>query len=325
MKVCECNLRTSSTALFQRMTSTFPSCAVLLATYNGERWLPEQLDSLRAQKCVDLRVIASDDQSVDSTMRLLHERDPALALSILPAQTERFGSANRNFLRLVRDADIGNAEYVGLADQDDVWYEGKLARAIGQLRATSASAYSSDVEAFWSDGRTRIIKKSHKQKRFDHLFGSPGPGCTFVFTRALFLEMRSWVVANFAALSQLWVHDWIMYAYARAHGHRWIIDSVPMMHYRQHQANEIGVNFGLKAFRRRLAIVKEGRYRHDIVILSELTRCNPDCARALRRLNLLDRFWLIRHAYQFRRSLPEVLALSLIFVLMPSTPIPEAA
>lgn len=306
------------------MAITFPSCAVLLATYNGERWLPEQLASLSAQRCVDLRVIVSDDHSVDGTMRLLCENDSALALSILPTQIERFGSANRNFLYLVRDADIGDSEYVALADQDDIWYPDKITRSIGQLRAASASAYSSDVEAFWSDGRTRIIKKSHNQKKFDHLFGSPGPGCTFVFTRELFLEMRAWVVANFATLSRLWVHDWILYAYARTHGHRWIIDNVPTMRYRQHQANEIGVNFGIHAFRRRLALVKEGRYRHDIVIISELTGGNPDCVRALRRLNLSDRLWLILHAYQFRRSLSEVLALSIIFILMPATPMPAA-
>lgn len=307
------------------MTSTLPTCAVLLATYNGERWLPEQLDSLSAQRGVDLRIIVSDDQSSDGTLRLLMQRASTLPLTVLPVHAERFGSANRNFLRLVRDADIGEVEYVALSDQDDVWHADKVGRAIARLRADGAAAYSSDVEAFWPDGRTRIIKKSHAQKQFDHVFGSPGPGCTFVFTRALFLEMRAWVSANFAALSRLWVHDWILYAYARAHDHSWIIDNVPTMRYRQHQANEIGVNFGLKAVQRRLAVVKEGRYRHDIVIIAELTGASPDCAQALRRLSWTDRLWLIGHAGQFRRSLPEVLALRLIFVLMPATPIPAAA
>lgn len=299
-----------------------PLCTVLLATHNGARWLPEQLKSLSAQQGVDLRVIASDDQSSDGTTLQLLEHASALALEIIPTETERFGSANRNFLRLVRDAEIGEAEYIALADQDDIWNVDKLERAVSRLCADNAAAYSSDVEAFWPDGRTRIIKKSHDQKPFDYLFGSPGPGCTFVFRRALFLEMRAWVIANFASLSRLWVHDWILYAYARANGHRWIIDSVPTMRYRQHQSNEIGVNFGLKAIQRRLGVVKDGRYRHDIVIIAELIGVHPDCAKALRRLNWSDRFWLIRHADQFRRSRPEVWALRLIFLLMPATPIP---
>lgn len=303
------------------MTDFQYSCAVLLATNNGERWLPRQLDSLIAQRGVSLHVIVSDDQSSDGTMHLLLARNSSLSLTILPAQVARFGSANRNFLRLVRDADIGDAEYVALADQDDIWHPDKLARAISLLRAEDASAYSSDVEAFWPDGRTRTIKKSHPQKQYDHLFGSPGPGCTFVFTRTLFLEMRTWVAANFSSLSRLWVHDWIMYAYVRGQGYLWLIDDLPTMRYRQHGSNEIGVNFGLRAIRRRLTIVKEGRYRQNIVIIAELINANPYCLRALRRLNWFDRLWLIRHANQFRRSLLEVWALRLIFILMPATPI----
>ena len=302
---------------------TFPSCTVLLATFNGGRWLPEQLGSLISQQGVDVRIVVSDDHSTDNTIDLLRVCSAKLAVNILPHQSERFGSANRNFLRLFRDADIGDSDYVALADQDDIWYAGKLERAIFRLRRDGASAYSSDFEAFWPDGRTRIVKKSQAQKQYDYLFGSPGPGCTFVFSRALFLELRAWVMVNSSVLSRLWVHDWILYAYTRARGHRWLIDDVPTMRYRQHSSNEIGVNFGIKAVWRRLAVVKEGRYRHNIVIIAELTGVNPDCVRALRRLNWYDRFWLIRRANQFRRSVTDVLALRLIFLLLPATSIPN--
>lgn len=304
------------------MNNNFPSCAILLATNNGEPWIREQMNSLQAQQGVELRIVVSDDLSIDDTVRVIREYDSVLNIAILQNQTDGFGSANRNFLRLIRDANIGDAKYVALADQDDIWSPNKLSHSISRLNESNAQGYSSDVEAFWPDGRTRIIKKSYSQKKFDYLFGSPGPGCTFVFTRALFLEMRDWVIANFSVLSQLWVHDWILYAYARSHGYRWIIDNVPTMRYRQHKSNEIGANVGLNAVRRRLTIVKGGRYRHDIVVLAELTGASPECALALRRLNCFDRVWLIRHAGQFRRSLPEVLALRMIFVLMPSTQIP---
>lgn len=304
------------------MSDSFPTCVVLLATYNGDRWLTEQLDSIRNQQQVNVRVVASDDQSRDNTLKLLREHSISLPLTILPEQLERCGNANRNFLRLVRDADIGDAAYIALADQDDVWYSRKLSRAIAKLESEKADAYSSDVEAFWPDGRTRILKKSYPQKRLDHLFGSPGPGCTFVFTRKMFLEMRRWITAHFAALSGLWVHDWIFYAYARSLSYRWVIDDAPTMRYRQHQSNEIGANSGIQAIRRRLAVVKEGRYRYNIVAISELTRACPDCTRALRRLGWRDRLWLIRNAGDFRRSVTEVIALRIIFMLMPATPLP---
>ena len=304
------------------MNNNLPSCVVLLATHNGESWIREQMNSLQAQQGVDLRVVVSDDLSTDDTMRVIHEYESALNIDILQTQTDGFGSANRNFLRLIRDVNIGDAKYFALADQDDIWSPNKLTHSICRLNESNAHGYSSDVEAFWPDGRSKIIKKSYNQKKFDYLFGSPGPGCTFVFTRELFLEMRAWVIANLSILSQLWVHDWILYAYARARGYSWIIDNVPTMRYRQHKYNEIGANFGLKAIRRRLAIVKNGRYRHDILVIAKLTGANPECVQALRRLSCFDRLWLIRHADQFRRSLPEVLALRLIFVLMPSTRIP---
>lgn len=304
------------------MPEIFHPCVVLLATYNGEQWLEEQLESIRNQQSVDVRVVASDDQSCDHTMGVLREYSSLMPLRILPASLERWGSANRNFLRLVRDADIGDAAYIALADQDDVWYPQKLSRAIAKLGAEEADAYSSDVEAFWPDGRTRILKKSYPQKRLDHLFGSPGPGCTFVFTRKIFLEMRHWITVHFDVLTELWVHDWIFYAYGRSKNYRWVIDEVPTMRYRQHQSNEIGANSGIDAIRRRLSVVKEGRYRYNIITISELTKACPDCTRALRRLNWRDRFWLIRNAGEFRRSVMEVIALRIIFMLMPATPLP---
>ena len=304
------------------MNTPFPSCAVLLATFNGERWLTDQMESIRFQQGVDMRVIVSDDQSSDGTIHLLFANTSKLALTTLPNQPERFGNANRNFLRLIRDADIGEAEYVALADQDDIWQEDKLRRAINMLQAKSASGYSSDFEAFWQDGRKRIVKKSYPQKKFDYLFGSPGPGCTFVFTRPLFLELRVMVMANFEVLSRLWVHDWMLYAYSRSRGHRWFIDNVPNVRYRQHESNEVGVNFGINAFLLRLAVVKEGRYRRDIVTIAELTNTNSHLLIALRRLNWSDRLWLIGQAGNFRRNLLEIWALRLIFILMPATPIP---
>lgn len=295
-----------------------------MSTYNGEGWLAEQLDSIGQQQQVSVRITVSDDQSTDGTLQVLSRYASGLPLTILPAQEERFGNANRNFLRLIRDANIGEAGFVALADQDDIWHPDKLVRAVTRLNSEAAGGYSSDVEAFWPDGRTKVVKKSYPQKRLDYLFGSPGPGCTFVLTRELFLKLREWVTENYAILSGLWVHDWIFYAFARSRGFRWIIDNVPTMRYRQHECNEIGANFGIRAIQARLDIVRQGRYRHDIVLISELTASSQECSQALRRLNLMDRLWLIGHARDFRRSWPEVFALQIIFLLMPSSPISSA-
>lgn len=292
------------------------SCAVLLATHNGECWLSEQLRSIYDQVSVSVRVFASDDKSTDGTPAVLDQWAASRGLEQLPYSGRRLGSANRNFLRLIRDADIGAADYVALADQDDVWHADKLAHAIRRLETSGADAYSSNVEAFWPDGRTRIVRKSHPQKAWDHLFSSPGPGCTFVFRRSTYLDLRAWVLQNFEALSNLWVHDWTFYAYVRNSGRNWLIDDYVSLRYRQHGGNDIGANIGLRALKRRLTRMRSGVYRNDVLSLSRLVGAPPRLLQALERMNLWDRVWLLCHAHQCRRSLKEVAAMVFLIFLM---------
>lgn len=97
------------------MPSFVPHCSVLLSAYNGERWWAEHLDSLFALQGVGLRIIVIDDQSSDRTMHLMLAYSATFELYILRAKAERFGNANRNFLRLIRDGDIGEALYMILS------------------------------------------------------------------------------------------------------------------------------------------------------------------------------------------------------------------
>ena len=294
-----------------------PRTCVLLATYNGGKWLDEQLRSIFEQSGVKVSVIVSDDRSTDSTTNIVQSWSGHAPLILMPGATERFGSAHRNFLRLIREAPLGDAEYVALADQDDIWLPDKLARAVHCLRTLPADAYSSDVIAFWSDGRRRFIRKSQPQRSHDYLFGSPGPGCTFVMPRAVFDRMRSWVAAEFDHMQGIWVHDWLIYAYARAQGLRWHIDDRPNLLYRQHGRNEIGVNDGWRAALSRLRHVRSGAYRSDILAIAEVVGESSRIATAVRRLTVGDRFWLIGHVRQFRRRLSECLILAFFILLMP--------
>jgi rhamnosyltransferase len=274
-----------------------PLVAVLMATLNGEPWLREQIDSVLAQADVRVCVHASDDESSDATPDILRAYEDGATLHCLPPLGRRMGNANRNFLRLVRDAQIGDAEFVAFADQDDIWHPGKLRRAIDELTRTRAHAYSGNVLAFWENGRTRLLVKSQPQRRYDYLFESAGPGCTFVLQRTAFDALRAWIVADFARLSEAPVHDWLIYAYARTHHWRWLIDPVACMNYRQHERNEAGANVGRDAARRRLAQLRDGRFRRKVLAVAEYVDEPGWVPRALRRMNVLDR---IRLAFAFR-------------------------
>lgn len=293
---------------------------VLLATWNGAQWLPEQLDSIASQQRVKVSIVASDDCSSDETAHLLSLRGASGDLHFLPTLPHRLGSANANFLRLIRDAALGDAEYVALADQDDRWLPDKLDRAVSTLETGGFDAYSSNVTAVWPGGRTLLIDKAQPQREADHLFESAGPGCTFVITRTRFEELRAWVTADFERLVRLKVHDWLIYAYAREHGWRWHIDARPSVLYRQHGGNEIGANRGLAAALARIRQIRSGRFRQNAVDIADAVGMSCDAARRLRRFDMSDRIWLVVHTHRLRRRLRDQMVLAALLLLMPGRP-----
>jgi rhamnosyltransferase len=297
--------------------AVLPHVQVLLATFNGAKWLEDQLQSLFNQPGVRVSVVASDDSSSDGTPTTLLHWSQRADLRVLPQATARFGSAHRNFLRLIRDTELGNADYFALSDQDDVWLPAKLARGIECLRSCSAHGFSSSVTAFWPDGTRRLINKAQPQRRLDYLFGSPGPGCSFVFPRVVFAEIQQWVTQNFEKIQSIWVHDWLLYAFVRCRGMRWHIDDQSHMLYRQHSSNEIGVNEGWRAARNRLRHVRSGAYRKDILAIADSIGETDRLVESVRRLSPLDRLNLVLNARSFRRRLSDVMILALFLLVMP--------
>ncbi|HEV7575001.1 MAG TPA: glycosyltransferase [Caldimonas sp.] len=292
---------------------------VLLATRNGCRWIDEQIDSIYAQVGVDVAVVASDDGSTDDTRERLRAWSGKRPLHVLDDAAGRLGSANRNFLRLIRDAPIGDATHVALADQDDIWSDDKCLRACETLDDHRADVYSSDVIAFWPDGRQVYIRKSHGLRGHDHLFESAGPGCTFVFRRETFERLRAWVLLNFTALQDVKVHDWLIYAYARTQGWRWIIDARATVLYRQHGANELGANSGLRPGLTRVRNVLTGRYRHDVLCVAAAVGDRSWVTPALARLDLRDRLRLAASSGELRRRRRDQLLMALFLLTMRRT------
>lgn len=169
---------------------TLPRVAVLLATHMGRTYLDEQIDSILDQAGADLHIFVSDDGSTDGTLELLAERADADArITILPPET--FGAPAPNFFRLLTTIPIAEYDYVGFADQDDVWMPAKLERHIRLLAEGRADGISSNVTAFSEDGTRILIKKDYPQRLVDHLFETPGPGSTFLLTSASRVSSRN--------------------------------------------------------------------------------------------------------------------------------------
>lgn len=247
-----------------------PSVAVCLAAFNGVQYLQQQIDSIFEQTGVDVTLFVSVDRSTDGTEEWFRSLQSRNARVVLLPCGESFGGAARNFFRLLRDVDCSPFDYVAYADQDDVWLPGKLKRAADRLSDSGAVGYSSDIVAFWESGRSRYIKKSYPQRRWDYLFESAGPGCTFVFTRTLAQDLQGLLRHQWQAVQDVGLHDWFTYAFARARGYAWVIDDYASLMYRQHGSNQVGVNAGLGAVVWRAKKVLNGWGLNQARLIAEL-------------------------------------------------------
>lgn len=278
-----------------------PEVAVLLAVCNGERWLPEQLDSIISQQGVKVSIFASADICTDGTEAWLQEyARNCSALTLLPPGV--FGGAAKNFFRLIRDVDFAPFDYVALADQDDIWHPDKLHAAHLVIARGDAQACSANVSAFWADGRTCLINKAFPQRRYDFLFEAAGPGCTYVLSKAVAEGFKSFLTTHWRAANEVSLHDWFIYAWARAAGWTWHIDPRPMLLYRQHEQNQVGANSGWRALWRRLKLVRQGWYRTEVGKIHQLIQPLLGAQDKFGKKAMPGRLFLIAHIRDLRRS-----------------------
>ena len=223
--------------------------AVLLAAYDGEKYIRTQLDSILNQINVDVSIFISVDKSSDYSLSIVQEYAKLFPkiVTILPYGI-KYGSAAKNFFRLIMEVDLSQYDYVALSDQDDIWESDKLSHGIKEICKYKSSALSSDVIAFWPDGKEKILRKNYPQTKYDYLFESAGPGCTFILKYDLVSQLKLDLIKNKAKLDLIWMHDWFIYSYARQKGFKWVIDKNPLIRYRQHASNEVGARSGWHPF-----------------------------------------------------------------------------
>ncbi len=278
------------------------SVAVCLAAYNGRAWIREQLDSILHQENVSVTVFVSVDLSNDGTEAWVEEYSKSDNRVVQLPTGLRLGGAAANFFRLIRDVDFAEFDYVSFADQDDVWHSDKLWRAHCVLVQQGADGYSCNVTAFWPDGRTKLINKAQPQRHWDYIFEAAGPGCTYVMRRDLALAIQEFVRNHWAGVQAVVLHDWLTYAYARANGYIWVIDDWVGMQYRQHSANQVGVNVGLKAFVFRAKKVLCGWFTTQAALIANLVDLDGDpFVMHWKKGGSVGLVWLALHASQCRR------------------------
>lgn len=246
-----------------------PRVLVLMAAYNGSRWIRDQIGTILNQADVRVQLIISDDGSSDDTRAMVQSMcsDGRVALCSSAAAT---GSAAQNFLGLMRSCASDSYDFVSFADQDDLWDEAKLSRSCSRLQSTGAGGYSCSVEAFWPNGNRRLLAQVERMTANDFLFEGAGQGCTFTLTAGFYSRLRRFLLDHPDSSRMLRYHDWAVYALARVWRVGWTFDHRPMVRYRQHEANDTGAKTSLRGIRKRLALIKSGWYGEQMAAIAGL-------------------------------------------------------
>ena len=211
----------------------------LLASYNGEKYIEEQIQSILNQEGVLVDLIINDDSSKDRTVALVKEKFPELKVKI---NTPATGSAANNFLKMITEIDFDeDFHFVAFADQDDIWLPQKLSAAVEKLEAENAALYCSNLTKWdMQNNSFFLLKKDYPQKKYDFLFEGGSAGCTYVFTKNLAQQLKAFIPTVDSSCWEEFSHDWLVYFFARSRGFKVCIDGNSYIHYRLHNNNVHG-------------------------------------------------------------------------------------
>ena len=213
---------------------------ILLATYNGEKYLEEQLDSILNQTYENFRLLISDDGSKDNTRKILEKYSKKDNRIILFFQEKNLGVI-KNFEFLLRKVEN---KYYMFSDQDDIWKKNKIEKSIIKLEETNSDLVYSDLEvvdenlniiykSYWK--LKGIYKKIKKYNNFKSLYlNNFVTGCTIIAKSEQIKD-----VLPLPNTSKYILHDYWIALIISQKGKITYIEE-PLIKYRQHKNNKIG-------------------------------------------------------------------------------------
>lgn len=239
---------------YTRVAKRLYSVTVVLATYNGEKYLKEQLDSLVRQRGVAVNILVRDDGSKDGTLDILDEYQNR---GLLKWYTGEHLNVQKGYLDLLKNAP--KSEYYAFCDQDDVWDDNKLLYAVTELEELPK-----DKPSIYYCGQ-RLVDENLKLLSVHNISIDRSPhtnflisniaGCTAVFNQVLVDAVNS------ASPEFILMHDSWIFKICLALGGSYFADSSAHINYRQHGNNVAGLSSGIKG-----KIRQAKRYIYDFKI-----------------------------------------------------------
>lgn len=216
--------------------------AVLLATYNGELYIREQLNSLLHQTHQDFCCFMHDDGSTDSTNVILKQYAVEHPTRFILVEAPGCGGAKANFMFLLSSV---QADYYMFCDQDDKWHPEKMQVILKAMREAEEKyklvcvhsdlrLVDSSGQEIWDSYYTFSGKKPQKNSLCDLLKVNTVVGCTMMINR----KLRN-LALDCCNMDKIFMHDWWIALLAAARGSI-IYVPLPLIDYRQHGTNSIG-------------------------------------------------------------------------------------
>lgn len=233
---------------------------VIMATYNGEKYLPEQLESILGQSNVEVSILVRDDGSSDGTRALL---DKYQSEGKLKWYTGEHLNVTKGYFDLMKKAADCQVDYIAFSDQDDVWDSDKL-----YIAAKSLDSVEKSIPALYYcgqrlvDGELNPIadhKLNSRRTLTTRFVLSDFAGCTGVFNKALLDE-----VVKFEPEYMLMHDTWILKV-CLCLGGRVFVDTEPHMDYRQHGGNTVGLGRSIPAY-----IKQVGQYLNEYHVEAQM-------------------------------------------------------
>lgn len=231
------------------MTSSYhcnTPVAILMAAYNAEKYISEQIDSILTQTSSDWTLYIRNDGSTDDTQRIIDKYVSANPNKII--QIDRGGAnlgCNKNFYRLLESVD---ADYYMFSDADDVWLPEKVERALNKIKSYESQFINMPIlvhnDMIICDSNLNIIAPSLWEKEklnperfhsFSMLLVAPNVGGA----TSIFNSISKKYIFPVPSDNRIYFDHWISLTTAK-HG-KIFADKFPALKYRQHENQQCGI------------------------------------------------------------------------------------
>lgn len=266
--------------------------AILLSTFNGEKYVEQQVESIITQTYKNIEIFIRDDNSSDKTLKILNDLSGKYQIvHILDSMKNENVGVTKSFFKLLMSID---ADYYMFCDQDDVWMNDKVEKTLERMIEVDTKSVPTLVHTnlLLVDSELNVIRKDIWGKNpstdvKDLMFTNNAAGCTMMINN----QMKEVIRNDFDLISSMFMHDWWIVLIAAGFGINEFMSDETML-YRQHNGNVVGGNDGVIARIDRIFKINN-EFKRSKKILQQI---NAFYGRHMSDLNPEDSLYMSKYA-----------------------------